>query len=542
MIPTTQSMHSFDSYNPQYLDSRLDNPIIQPSAQRLLSRSVTASSNYEQLTKKPTTKSDRLLTNINTNQGLPDDDITQKVNNNQEKSVLRDPAGRNIPKLIMNDNLNNQAFHSTTHSLSNFDNKHNESYKHFEPNKHIEANRYMESNKPFESNKPLEANKPSASYANQYLSSKVKPQPTSTEINKKQQQQQPVSTEVNKQQQPVTKVVEEDTKPLNGYWKTGTLFNKQGVVAIGPIIYDDNSYVGPFGLNQTGAYIFYIGMTVFIFLAGIFLIMCLVFYGQKYPDPTKNSGTLAGIGICAFAFYLGIQIILIGLWYQKYRQEHPKKKIPHQKPRLMYTPYGYYLYPQYFSDINEQLHMQQYGTLKTEPDTKTVPLTKPVEVISAKSEVNNMRTISDNKEQPIILSKPEFYYMESVSDIVEPVSSIEQKINEKIDSTKTLSTGTKQTTGKSSTDVDISKKNKQTKPIDNKTIISSSNDRRTVVTESHPPPSVSQIVSKTHEDTSSDLQIEDIKADNQRTKIKNNKLSSGKIMTNAFYDEMFNNM
>ncbi|CAF4402894.1 unnamed protein product, partial [Adineta steineri] len=130
MIPTTQSMHSFDSYNPQYLDSRLDNPIIQPSAQRLLSRSVTASSNYEQLTKKPTTKSDRLLTNINTNQGLPDDDINQKVNNNQEKSVLRDPAGRNIPKLIMNDNLNNQAFHSTTHSLSNFDNKHIEPYKH----------------------------------------------------------------------------------------------------------------------------------------------------------------------------------------------------------------------------------------------------------------------------------------------------------------------------------------------------------------------------------------------------------------------------
>ncbi|CAF1259306.1 unnamed protein product [Adineta steineri] len=132
--------------------------------------------------------------------------------------------------------------------------------------------------------------------------------------------------------------------------------------------------------------------------------------------------------------------------------------------------------------------------------------------------------------------------MESISDTVEPVSSIEQKINEKIDSTKTLSTGTKQTTGKSSTDVDVLKKNKQTKPIDNKTIISSSNDRRTVVTESHPPPSVSQIVSKTHEDTSSDLQIEDIKADNQRTKIKNNKLSSGKIMTNAFYDEMFNNL
>ncbi|CAF4266391.1 unnamed protein product, partial [Adineta steineri] len=246
--------------------------------------------------------------------------------------------------------------------------------------------------------------------------------------------------------------------------------------------------------------------------------------------------------ICAFAFYLGIQIILIGLWYQKYRQEHPKKKIPHQKPRLMYTPYGYYLYPQYFSDINEQLHMQQYGTLKTEPDTKTVPLTKPVEVISAKPEANNMRTNSDIKEQPIILSKPEFYYMESISDTVEPVPSIEQKINEKIDSAKTLPTGMKQTTGKSSTDVDISKKSKQTKPIDNKTIISSSNDRRTVVTESHPPPSVSQIVSKTHEDISDDLQIEDIKADNQRTKIKNNKLSSGKIMTNAFYDEMFNNL
>lgn len=31
------------------------------------------------------------------------------------------------------------------------------------------------------------------------------------------------------------------------------------------------------------------------------------------------------MGVCAFVFYFGLQMILIALWHQKYRQENPKK-------------------------------------------------------------------------------------------------------------------------------------------------------------------------------------------------------------------------
>jgi hypothetical protein len=91
------------------------------------------------------------------------------------------------------------------------------------------------------------------------------------------------------------------------------------------------------------------------------------------------------MGICAFAFYLGLQLILIGLWHQKYRQENPKKIIRKSNKHndssanlktsmeeneaynysypqpIDYTSYGDYSNPPYTSNVNEQMLLQQPG-------------------------------------------------------------------------------------------------------------------------------------------------------------------------------------
>lgn len=91
------------------------------------------------------------------------------------------------------------------------------------------------------------------------------------------------------------------------------------------------------------------------------------------------------MGICGFLFYLGLQLILIGLWHQKHRQENPIRKIKksrvhndstdHLKTSMEhnesydytyqlpmdYAPYGYYSNQPYTSNINEQMLLQQPG-------------------------------------------------------------------------------------------------------------------------------------------------------------------------------------
>ena len=89
------------------------------------------------------------------------------------------------------------------------------------------------------------------------------------------------------------------------------------------------------------------------------------------------------MGICAFAFYLGLQLILIGLWHQTYRQENPKlpiKKSNKQKEsstnvqpsmetyqpydysyqqQMDYAPYENYSSPPYVANTNDQMLLQQ---------------------------------------------------------------------------------------------------------------------------------------------------------------------------------------
>lgn len=116
------------------------------------------------------------------------------------------------------------------------------------------------------------------------------------------------------------------------------------------------------------------------------LTYSVFFCSQGYPDSSSNSGKLAGIGICALAFYIGLQLLLIGLWHQKYRQENPVKKVKKRstvhnesndhlkssmenneqykysyQPPVDYTPYGSYSNPSYPSNTNEQTLFQQPG-------------------------------------------------------------------------------------------------------------------------------------------------------------------------------------
>lgn len=81
-------------------------------------------------------------------------------------------------------------------------------------------------------------------------------------------------------------------------------------------------------------------MALFTLLAAVFLIMTGIFYSQSksifvyrfilyifskdYLGSSSQTGVLVGLCVCALAFYLGLQLILIGLWHQKFRQENPR--------------------------------------------------------------------------------------------------------------------------------------------------------------------------------------------------------------------------
>lgn len=132
----------------------------------------------------------------------------------------------------------------------------------------------------------------------------------------------------------------------------------------------------------------------------------LLFHCQDYPSSSSTTGTLTGLGVCAFAFYLGLLLILIGLWHQKYRHENPKKIVAkpsqhedsstdlrtsmednenydysYQQPTDYgaYGAYGGYGNPSYAPNANEQTGTA-YGSGSYDPGAwpSTVPIeTKP---------------------------------------------------------------------------------------------------------------------------------------------------------------------
>ncbi|CAF2905133.1 unnamed protein product [Rotaria sp. Silwood2] len=424
MTSNSSLNYPVEYYYPEFLESRSDDPLKSPSSRLPITTSIDngigASTqvpiniqhkNDTSIKRKPINTNQPLTNiahNIVTDQGLPDVDITRSLKTDPKKNLLRDPAARNIPRLIVDDNVIKQTVIRPPKIIST-------------TNLDDNLQQITKVNKINHVQQPLPY-----TYTNEYLTNQIQPYEL--------MQQYPVSYVENQQ------VIDE-------HWKKEVLIDNEGVVTIEPIKYDKDTYDGPFGLTRQGALIFYLGMAIFTILAGVFLIMTGIFYSQNYPDGSSTTGQLTGMCICAFAFYVGLQLILIGLWHQKYRQENPtkiikktnqhnessthlKSSMEHNEPynysyqqQIDYTPYDYYSNPPYVSNANEQMLLQQPGAvtgaasyepvvwpsnveIETQPDSKFLqpmewaygkPVGNPTSLTSAHTSVPITNNISEKK-------------------------------------------------------------------------------------------------------------------------------------------------
>lgn len=127
-------------YYPEFLDNRPEDPRESPSTAlpftSAIDNGIGQSAQIPIKTTKPsssTTTTPRkklidknrspptLAADITTDQGLPDTDITQAVKTDPKKSLVRDPAERNIPKLIIDDKVIKQAIRTTRGPTTNLD-------------------------------------------------------------------------------------------------------------------------------------------------------------------------------------------------------------------------------------------------------------------------------------------------------------------------------------------------------------------------------------------------------------------------------------
>ena len=139
MTTNSSSGYPAEYYYPEFIDSRSDDPLKLAPSHLSLTTSVDkgtgsttqTSTNIEQ-TKETTTKtkttnkkqpSIRVAPAVVTAQGLPEIDITQSSKTDPKKSLLRDPASRNIPRLIVDDSIIKQKSLAPKITTTNIDNK-----------------------------------------------------------------------------------------------------------------------------------------------------------------------------------------------------------------------------------------------------------------------------------------------------------------------------------------------------------------------------------------------------------------------------------
>ncbi|CAF0745972.1 unnamed protein product [Adineta ricciae] len=374
MIDNTALAYPADYYYPEFIYSREDAPPTSPGLHLPLSSvdngigstTATIPGTVQEINEVHTRQQQHynpatpLAGNIMTNQGLPDMDITQTTRTDPRTNLVRDPAERNIPKLIVDDSVIRQSVRTSTGGAMNFNNT---------PDRTNGYNQ-LHDGRASTNNGRISMNN---GYTNGYLASQTRYD--------------------NSGKKHMGTYRENEQQMIDDRWKKEVVIGDNGVVSIDPVVYEEPVYDGPFGLTRTGSYIFYIGMAVFTLLAVIFLIMCGVFYAQSYPTASTNAGKLAGVGICAFAFYLGLQLILIGIWHQKHRKENPKPIVRSKQsytktkrqiaaeaeddqdiynyayqPQSDFAPYGNYPNPPYAPYGNEQIPLQS-----TTPGTVVYP-------------------------------------------------------------------------------------------------------------------------------------------------------------------------
>ncbi len=113
MISPSPPVYPAEYYYPEFIDSRSDDPRLSPPRPPSLSKSVTSTKSLQQLTNW--TKN--LAINVVTHHVLPAVGINESAKIDPQKSLIRDPIERNIPRLIVN-----QHIYSSTIPVANLDN------------------------------------------------------------------------------------------------------------------------------------------------------------------------------------------------------------------------------------------------------------------------------------------------------------------------------------------------------------------------------------------------------------------------------------
>lgn len=205
MTSNASPSYPAEYYYPEFIDNRTDDPRKSPS--KLLPLTTSIDDGRGSSTKIPTTTTTtnkptsiqkksfnkqhpptNLSLDIVTDQGLPDADITKAVITDPKKNLVRDPAEKNIPKLIVDDSIIKQAVRTTKIVTTNLDDVNDQT-----------NNVYYAAN----------------GYANGDLTHKTK----FREIPKQPQQQS-------------IKFVEQEQPPIDDYWKQEVRVNDDGVVTI----------------------------------------------------------------------------------------------------------------------------------------------------------------------------------------------------------------------------------------------------------------------------------------------------------------------
>lgn len=121
-------------YFPEFLESRPDDPLKISKSNLPITKSIDngvgtstkmPASIEKKVRKSPTTKSPPLTTvatNVAIDHGLPDADMTKSLRTDPKKNLLRDPASRNIPRLIVDDNIIKQSMAGSKVIITDRDN------------------------------------------------------------------------------------------------------------------------------------------------------------------------------------------------------------------------------------------------------------------------------------------------------------------------------------------------------------------------------------------------------------------------------------
>jgi len=132
MTANSSLAYPAEYYYPEFIDNRPDDPRKSSSTNLPLTTSinngigsstkiptdVTIIKKKSLIKKQPSTN---LALDIVTDQGLPYTDITEAVKTDPKKNLLRDPAERNIPRLIVDDSVIKQSVRTPRIITTNLD-------------------------------------------------------------------------------------------------------------------------------------------------------------------------------------------------------------------------------------------------------------------------------------------------------------------------------------------------------------------------------------------------------------------------------------